>query len=463
VRISDGSAIRIVPDGVLSARYSPDGSQVAWSNGERLYVAALDGSDARQISSRTEGDLTLLSWMRPESITLSCEKDRPSVPYGWGWGGFGASRAWVIAPNGTGFRRILPDWNRGHDFAGPTSDGRFMLFVSSGALWSLPIPRFPAVRWGGSSPAQISFGTPTVFVPHRTRDGRLFTVGDVRLGELQRFNPATRTWQRHLDGISADAVEYSRDGQWVAYVRYPEQSLWRCRADGTQCLQLVDGHFGAYLPHWSPDSKTIAFQAQEPGNPWRIWLVNIDGSCLRLAAPAYRDDQCDAAWTADGKQIIFGSRFGYRFTRSLKRASLQVLGVESGQVRPMPGTDGLWSPRVSWDGSRMLAVCQSESWYQSVLAIQDPVGGRWKRATDDQVLFPTWSPDNKSVVYYNHKEIRRFQLDTWRAETVAAFDRYQAIGGNFWTGWVGMDHSGAILVMRNLDVRQIYEVESVSR
>ena len=45
----------------------------------------------------------------------------------------------------------------------------------------------------------------------------------------------------------------------------------------------------------------------------------------------------------------------------------------------------------------------------------------------------------------------------------SSFDRYQAIGGNFWKGWVGLDHGGAVLVMRNLDVRQIYEMEFVSR
>ena len=35
VQIADGSAPRIVPDNVLSARYSPDGSRVAWSTGTR--------------------------------------------------------------------------------------------------------------------------------------------------------------------------------------------------------------------------------------------------------------------------------------------------------------------------------------------------------------------------------------------------------------------------------------------
>ena len=78
-------------------------------------------------------------------------------------------------------------------------------------------------------------------------------------------------------------------------------------------------------------------------------------------------------------------------------------------------------------------------------------------------MFPTWARDNRSVIYYEGGEIRRFRLDIWKVETIARFDRSQAIGGNFSREWVGLDHEGAILVMRKLDVRQVYEVESVSK
>jgi hypothetical protein len=42
-----------------------------------------------------------------------------------------------------------------------------------------------------------------------------------------------------LDGISADNVEFSRDGLWVTYVLEPEGPLWRSRADGSDRLQLT--------------------------------------------------------------------------------------------------------------------------------------------------------------------------------------------------------------------------------
>ena len=55
------------------------------------------------------------------------------------------------------------------------------------------------LRSGGAA-VQMTFGTPTLFVPYRSRDGRLFTVGDIRLGELQRFDPVTQAGSVTLMG-----------------------------------------------------------------------------------------------------------------------------------------------------------------------------------------------------------------------------------------------------------------------
>ena len=44
---------------------------------------------------------------------------------------------------------------------------------------------------------------------------------------LARFTP-------FLSGISAEDVVFSKDGQWVAYVSYPEGILWRSKLDGSE-------------------------------------------------------------------------------------------------------------------------------------------------------------------------------------------------------------------------------------
>jgi hypothetical protein len=47
----------------------------------------------------------------------------------------------------------------------------------------------------------------------------------------------------YLSGISAAAVSSSPDGKWVTYAEYPDQNLWRSRADGSDKLQLTEVDF----------------------------------------------------------------------------------------------------------------------------------------------------------------------------------------------------------------------------
>jgi Tol biopolymer transport system component len=50
----------------------------------------------------------------------------------------------------------------------------------------------------------------------------------------------------------------------VRYVSYPENTLWRSKADGSEKLQLTYSHLLVVQPHWSPDGKRIAFTGLEP-------------------------------------------------------------------------------------------------------------------------------------------------------------------------------------------------------
>ena len=107
-----------------------------------------------------------------------------------------------------------------------TPDGRQYVFEASGILWTLPAPRLLRRRPNG--PVQLTFG-PTLFsgvTP--SRDGkRLFAVGDQRKGRLARYDAGSKRMVPYLGELSAEGVEPSKDGAWVAYATYPEGTLWR--------------------------------------------------------------------------------------------------------------------------------------------------------------------------------------------------------------------------------------------
>jgi Tol biopolymer transport system component len=62
-----------------------------------------------------------------------------------------------------------------------------------------------------------------------------------------------------LSGISADSVSFSKDGQSVAYVSFPEGTLWRSKLDGSQRTQPTYAPLKAVLPSGPPEGQQIVF------------------------------------------------------------------------------------------------------------------------------------------------------------------------------------------------------------
>ena len=102
--------------------------------------------------------------------------------------------------------------------------------------------------------------------PLPSKDGKkLFVVGALSRGELTRYDTKSAAFVPFLSGISADSVSFSRDGQWVTYVSFPEGTLWRSKSDGSQRIQLTYPPLSVRLPSWSPDGQQIVFYALSPG------------------------------------------------------------------------------------------------------------------------------------------------------------------------------------------------------
>src|SRR6185503_6600870 len=154
-------------------------------------------------------------------------------------------------------------------------------------------------------PVQLTQGPLNFWNPVASRDGkRIFVVGERPRGELVRYDPRSGEFvPSFLPGISAHGVEFSRDGQWVAYSTYPDGALWRSRADGSDRLLLSRPGRHASEPHWSPDGKRLLFTGMDisgGGPAISSYLISADGG-LPEPVPT-PDDQGWAAssWSPDG-------------------------------------------------------------------------------------------------------------------------------------------------------------------
>ena len=93
-----------------------------------------------------------------------------------------------------------------------------------------------------------------------SKDGKkLFVSASTSRGELMRYDLKSGEFAPVPGEISAEFLGFSKDGQWVAYVSYPEGTLWRSKIDGSERLQLTYPPNYAMLPRWSPEGKKIVF------------------------------------------------------------------------------------------------------------------------------------------------------------------------------------------------------------
>ena len=127
-------------------------------------------------------------------------------------------------------------------------------------------------------PVQLTSGPIQFTAPLPSKDGKqIFAVGEQLRGELTRFDRKSQRFVRYLSGISAEQLNFSRDGQWVTYVTYPESVIWKTRIDGTQRQQLTVPPLQAAWPQWSPNSRQIVFEGRMSGEKSQLYVIPAEG------------------------------------------------------------------------------------------------------------------------------------------------------------------------------------------
>lgn len=251
VPVLGGSPRRLADHAGIAAGCSPDGKLLAYSSGDDLFVAHADGTGPRKlVTIESPEEIRDLVWS-PDGSHLRFSKVNFSSQ---------ASSLWEISVEGTGLHPLFPGW---HDpprecCGNWTADGHFFLFSSAGQIWALP--RKHAWFQSQVTPIQLTSSPMSLSNPIPSKDGkRIFAVGATTRGELMRYDSKSGRFVPFLGGISAEYLDFSKDRQWIAYVSYPEGTLWRSKVDGSERLQLTYSSDYSFMPRWSPDGKEIVF------------------------------------------------------------------------------------------------------------------------------------------------------------------------------------------------------------
>jgi WD40 repeat protein len=289
--------------------------------------------------------------------------------------------------------------------------------------------------------------------PLPSKDGkRLFVIGQTYRGELMRYDSKSVQFSPFLGGISAEYVAFSKDGQWVAYVSYPDGTLSRSRLDGSERLQLTYPPLYAVLPRWSPDGKKIIFFefALSPDRPARIYEVSPQGGSPRQLMPNDRSPQLDPNWSPDGSKIVYGGE------SNDATSAIRLLDVASRQVSNLPDSHGLFSPRWSPNG-RYISAFSSDS---KRLVLFDFQTQKWTELAQGSLGWLNWSKDGQYVYvldYMGQGAVIRIRVSNHKTEPVVNLKDFVSAGR--YGGSLVLAPDDSPLLLRDTGTQDIYALD----
>jgi Tol biopolymer transport system component len=262
---------------------------------------------------------------------------------------------------------------------------------------------------------------------------------------LVRYDLKAKEFISFLSGTSAEGVDFSRDGEWVTYVSYPERTLWRSTVNGEQRLELTTPPFQASLPRWSPDRKRIAFMGNYPG---------ADGGTPQQLT---KGGNCgDPTWSPDGNSLAFGG-YPLDWREAPRNMVLQTLNLSTHETTTLPGSEGLWSPRWSPDG-RYLAALSTDT---QTLLLFDFRSRRWTELAQANIGYPTWSSDSQYIYFDtvgNDSAFYRVRVRDRKLEQIVGLKGIPRKVGAFGP-WTGLTPDGSPLIARDASFDEIYALD----
>ena len=434
--------------------WSADRKLLAYADGSDLYIAQADGTNPRKIRS-VDREIDSIAWS-PDGTRL-----RMTESQGFG-ASIGAHSLWEVGADGAGLRQLLAGWHNPPDECCGTwtPDGRFFLFQSGGQIWS--VGHEGRIFQNHAVPAALTASPMTLSTPVVSRDGtKLFVVGATYRGELMRYDPTTRQFTDALGGISGEYVAYSKDGQWVAWVSYPDGVLWRSRVDGSDKLQLTSPPMHPALPRWSPDGKNLVFFVfpQSATEPARIYEIAAEGGSPTLLMPNREGNQQDPNWSPDGTRIVFAGDQN-EAARDPGRPMVHILDLATHQVTDVPGSHGMFSPRWSPDGQFLLAMdADSRTLRRYSFATQT-----WTKVADGNFGWLCISSDGKyaySLDFTGDGNVVRVRLADGHVEPVTTLKGFVTTGQ--YGGSLSLTPNDEPLLLRDRGTQDVYALDFIER
>ena len=238
---------------------------------------------------------------------------------------------------------------------------------------------------------------------------------------------------------------FSPDGKHIAYTSDEAggDNIWVMNADGSNAHAVTKETFRLLnSPAWSPDGEFIVarkhFTASRSLGAGEIWQYHKTGGngIMLTGRPNDQKDMGEPAFSPDGKYIYFSqddtpgktfhyskdSESGIYKIKRFERASGEwqtVLEGAGGAIRPTPSPDGKYLAyirRVDFQSTLFLYDLTSGEHIKLYDALDRDMQETWAI----HGVYPTlsWTPDNKSLLFWAGGDIKRLDINDKTVKTV---------------------------------------------
>ena len=194
------------------------------------------------------------------------------------------------------------------------------------------------------------------------------------------------------------SVTAPRDGSRL--ILSLQGGLWALSPQGGSAKRLTSEYLEPVRPDYSPDGKTVAFQAFK-GGTFHIWTMNAEGGNLKQLTTGHGDDR-EPRWSPDGSKIAFSS--DRAFQGSYDVWIVEVATGKLTQLTSSPADE--YEPARSPDGAEIAFISGTGANGTAIEAMNLSGGQRTliTAPTGAHLHSPSFSPDSKLLSYTQFAE-----------------------------------------------------------
>jgi DNA-binding winged helix-turn-helix (wHTH) protein/Tol biopolymer transport system component len=421
------------------AAFFPDG-RLVFAKGNELYSADKDGSGVRKLLA--VHDSIYCPTVSPNGKQIVF-RTSPLTGYGT------SNTLMETAADGSVSREILRSRKDAIvGCAGWSLDAKYLIYgvdsPGKADIWALPLRK--TLGLGDRKPIQLTNG-PLSYdgLAQSPRDAkRMFAIGIKPRGELVRYDIPTKHFIPFLSGISATDPSFSQDGNWVAYLSFPDHTLWRSRTDGSDRVQLTYPPMEAELPVISQDGHQVAFRT--PQN--EVYVAGMDGGPLRKI-------DVQRAYTGtispDGNSMVL--TVFREEARVRGNTELRVFDLRNGVLSEVPSSQGLAG--VFWVNPDVIVAVSGD--FTRIMAFNFKTS-QWTKLVSEHLN--NWMPssDGKYMYYATagtEPEAKRVRVSDGQVENIASLKELRRVD-NHGSTQISVAPDGSPVFTRDIGTQEIY-------